>query len=65
MLLKLNYQIINFLTIIKLHITEASIVQCTQGCSVNQKVRGPNICCHCLSNLQRPLYIELDVLKIK
>ena len=38
MLLKLNYQFINFSIIIKLHITEASTVQCTQGCSVNQKV---------------------------
>ena len=40
MLLKLNYQFINFSIIIKLHtrITEASTEQCTQGCSVNQKV---------------------------
>ena len=40
MLLKLNYQFITFSIIIKLHITEAStvLVQCTQGCSINQKV---------------------------
>ena len=29
-----------FLSHWKLHITEASTVQCTQGCSVNQKVWG-------------------------
>ena len=57
MLLKLTYRFINFSIIIKLymHITEASTVQCTQGCSVNQKVWGPNICYHCLSNLQKLL----------
>ena len=36
MLLKLNYQFINFLIIIKLHITEASTVLCTQGCLIAQ-----------------------------
>ena len=38
MLLKFTYQFIHFLIIIKLHITEASTVQCTQGSSGNQKV---------------------------
>ena len=32
MLLKLNYRFINFSIIIKLQITEANTVQCTQGC---------------------------------
>ena len=40
MLLKLNYRFINFSIIIKLNITEASTVQCTQRCSVDQKVWG-------------------------
>ena len=55
MLLKLNNRFIIFSIIIKLHITEISTVQCTQECSINQKVWGPDICCHCLSNLQRLL----------
>ena len=55
MLLKLNYRFINFLNHYKTtyDITEASTVQCTQGCNIIQKVWGPDICC--LSNLQRPL----------
>ena len=57
MLLKLNNRLC-FSMIIKLHITEASTVQCTQECSIYQNVWGPDICCHCLSNLQGP-----DVLK--
>ena len=38
-------------------IIEASTatVYCTQRSSENQKVGAPNIYCHCLSNLQRPL----------
>ena len=47
MLLKLNYQFINFKIIIKFYITQVSTVQCTQGCNVNQNVLGINIslCC--------------------
>ena len=62
MFLKLNYRFINFSIIIKLNITEANTVQC----SINQKVWGPEICCHCLLNLQRLLLVTtLDAMFIK
>ena len=48
MLLKLNYQFINFSIIIKLHIAEASMDSVHKDwgkCSVNQKVLVPTYIC--------------------
>ena len=63
MLLKLNYRFINFSIIITLHITEASSAQCTQGCSVNQKVWGPTNVVIAYQICKDHYYIELDVLE--
>ena len=63
MLLKSNYRFINFSIIIKLHITEASTVQCTQGCSVNQKVWSPNYVAIAYQICKNHFCIRLNVLE--
>ena len=61
MLLKLNNRFINFFNHYKLHITEASTVQCTQECSII--FGGPTYAAIAYQICKDHYYIGLDVLK--